>query len=586
MTKNQIKKLGFLVLLFVIFLIIFLPKKDNNSKIILISIDTVNPYYLGAYGNNNSPTPTIDKIAQEGVIFNRGYTPIPATIPAHISLFSGTHPADYKIFGNTYIHENVKNLPSIAHQFKKNGYVTASFTSSHLLSPYFFQEGFDTSSFPENDGMKKDSETTMLVNNWIKKNYQNDFFLFIHYFGVARFEEPQCSLQPETKNDIDDIKKIKYINALFCVDKEIEKIITTLKKLDVYKDATIIIVSDHGIPFNKNRYNMFQLKEENIKIPIIIKGPSIDSSTKTINQPISLLNVNYIINQIIKREVSRSKKKIDLNDIVTQQNIDLFFISNVDHLPYMKETEDSLSISLKERGYQHLDRAIISNNKKLTLKEHKKSLYNITDDPFEKNNLYSNEEQTEVINELSLKLNNFFQELSVYLANQFMIEQKNKERKALLEKLPKNFSSVEGLLDADERFTINDAYQVAQQWIEEHSSTYRQRGKEDLTKISAKEIEDGMYKFVLGFTSLCAGYGGMKENEICLGEEKEREIVVRTIYNYISSVVIDEVYDEASLLKEEEFVLKNSGFNFKEHHYDQHNTFINNNDNPPLLYSF
>src|ERR1700732_3062938 len=59
------------------------------SPIVLISIDTLRADHVGAYGYRKVPTPNIDALAADGVLFERAYSHVPLTLPAHTSILSG-----------------------------------------------------------------------------------------------------------------------------------------------------------------------------------------------------------------------------------------------------------------------------------------------------------------------------------------------------------------------------------------------------------------------------------------------------------------------------------------------------------------
>ena len=64
---------------------------------ILISIDTLRADHVGAYGYGKPTTPFLDSLAARGVLFERAYTPIPATLPAHLSMFTGLYPGEHAL---------------------------------------------------------------------------------------------------------------------------------------------------------------------------------------------------------------------------------------------------------------------------------------------------------------------------------------------------------------------------------------------------------------------------------------------------------------------------------------------------------
>src|SRR5437016_9827410 len=63
-----------------------------SPDIFLVTIDTLRADHVGCYGYKQIHTPNIDALAADGVRFERAYTPVPVTLPAHTTIFTGTYP--------------------------------------------------------------------------------------------------------------------------------------------------------------------------------------------------------------------------------------------------------------------------------------------------------------------------------------------------------------------------------------------------------------------------------------------------------------------------------------------------------------
>src|SRR5436190_13232777 len=61
-------------------------------NVVLVSIDTCRPDYLGAYAAGRDTTPNLDAVAREGVVFREASTTNPLTLPAHTSMLTGVGP--------------------------------------------------------------------------------------------------------------------------------------------------------------------------------------------------------------------------------------------------------------------------------------------------------------------------------------------------------------------------------------------------------------------------------------------------------------------------------------------------------------
>ena len=64
----------------------------STPNVIVITIDTLRADHLGCYGYKQIHTPNLDALAAGGVRFERAYTPVPVTLPAHSAIFTGTYP--------------------------------------------------------------------------------------------------------------------------------------------------------------------------------------------------------------------------------------------------------------------------------------------------------------------------------------------------------------------------------------------------------------------------------------------------------------------------------------------------------------
>lgn len=74
---------------------------SKQKQVILIMTDTQRTDMLGCYGNPGIKTPALDKLASEGIRFDRAYTCQPVCGPARSALFTGTYPHSNGSWGNS-----------------------------------------------------------------------------------------------------------------------------------------------------------------------------------------------------------------------------------------------------------------------------------------------------------------------------------------------------------------------------------------------------------------------------------------------------------------------------------------------------
>ncbi|HEV8368272.1 MAG TPA: sulfatase [Pyrinomonadaceae bacterium] len=93
-------------------------------NVLFIVSDDLRPT-LGSYGNSIVKTPNLDKLALQGVRFDRAYAQYPLCNPSRSSLLTGKYPTQTSILDNEYyfraLHPELVSLPQ---HFKANGYAT------------------------------------------------------------------------------------------------------------------------------------------------------------------------------------------------------------------------------------------------------------------------------------------------------------------------------------------------------------------------------------------------------------------------------------------------------------------------------
>src|ERR1700704_5231664 len=96
-----------------------------QPNVVFITIDTLRVDHLGCYGYKQIHTPNIDALAADSVRFERAYTPVPVTLPAHTAIFTGTYPTlsgMHDFSGNKLS----PNQPTLATVLKQQGYATGA----------------------------------------------------------------------------------------------------------------------------------------------------------------------------------------------------------------------------------------------------------------------------------------------------------------------------------------------------------------------------------------------------------------------------------------------------------------------------
>ena len=98
--------------------------QTRRPNILFIPVDDLRPD-LGCYGNSIVKTPNIDKLASNGVVFNRAYCQQAVCTPSRTSLLTGLRPDSTQVWDlKKHFRDVLPDIVSLPQFFKNNGYHT------------------------------------------------------------------------------------------------------------------------------------------------------------------------------------------------------------------------------------------------------------------------------------------------------------------------------------------------------------------------------------------------------------------------------------------------------------------------------
>jgi len=129
----------------------------ERPHILLLVADQLSALFLRAYGHPVTKTPAIDRLAHEGVVFDRAYTASPLCAPARAVLMSGRLPSRTGAYDNGA--ELPASTPTFAHALRLQGYRTCLAGKMHFVGPdqlHGFEERLTTDIYPADFGWTPD----------------------------------------------------------------------------------------------------------------------------------------------------------------------------------------------------------------------------------------------------------------------------------------------------------------------------------------------------------------------------------------------------------------------------------------------
>lgn len=269
------------------------PTLARGTPIVLISIDTLRSDHLSIYGYTQGSTPAIDRLAREGVAFERAYSHVPLTLPSHASIFSGLLPPQHNVRDNMgYLYE-ASSHPSLTLYLKSKGYRTGGAISAFVLrGATGMSEGFDVYDDSIESrrgvglgGLQRDGQETLRqILPWLGQVAKEPFFLFLHLY------EPHT---PYTPPEAFAHLASPYDGEIAAADAVVAELIRELERLGVYEQALILLVSDHGegLGDHGESEHGVLLHREALQIPLVVKLPHAERAGQREARAVQLIDL-------------------------------------------------------------------------------------------------------------------------------------------------------------------------------------------------------------------------------------------------------------------------------------------------------
>ena len=259
------------------------PATRVRPNILLITLDTTRADHLGAYGNRDAQTPTLDRLASDGVLFERVVSSAPITLPAHVSLLSGHYPFAHGVRnnGNFRVDDAVATLPSWLHD---RGYRTAAFVSAFVLdSRSGLSRGFDVyddhldtagGRASDVDVERRGDRTARAAQDWLAEHFRSPsdarppFFVWVHLY------DPHDPYTPPPPFD-ERFRGRPYDGEIAFDDAVVGSILDQLDGLGARSSTIVAVVGDHGESLGEHdetTHAMF-VYESALRVPMILRWP-------------------------------------------------------------------------------------------------------------------------------------------------------------------------------------------------------------------------------------------------------------------------------------------------------------------------
>lgn len=251
-------------------------RQTKKTNVLWLYIEDMNPF-LSCYGSKLVETPNMDRLAENGVLFERAYVTTPVCSPCRSTIITGAmattvgahnHNSSYPS-APIYLPENIKTIPEL---FRQEGYYTFNCGKTHYNFKHNLAELY---SKPESN-----------LTPWRSREEGQPFFGQIqiaggkYVFNRKNFDKREFRLDPKKAAQTlppyypQDPILIKHwaehYDAVKMTDDYVGRIMAELAKDGLVEDTIVFCFSDHGCYMPRHKQFCY---EGGLHVPLIISWP-------------------------------------------------------------------------------------------------------------------------------------------------------------------------------------------------------------------------------------------------------------------------------------------------------------------------
>jgi arylsulfatase A-like enzyme len=317
--------------------------RPNSPNVLLITLDTLRADHLSSYGYPRKTTPNIDRLAEEGVLFENAFAGASWTLPSHATIMTGQPVHVHRAGGQPLD----SRFPTLAEYFSARGYATAAFIANEfycssrtgldrgfaLYDDYYaniidmawrtFYGRLVLSELPllgyyNIPGRRLAADVNAKFFDWLDEERKEPFFVFLNYFDVhdpyiAPVDSPRAFSTYSTRGrlinsllfprDFTGGRVLSaeerqaaiagYDGSLAYLDAQLGFLFERLKAMGLLDNTLVIITSDHGESFgNHGLYGHGNSLYTNLlHVPLIFRYPKKVPARTRVTEAVSLQSI-------------------------------------------------------------------------------------------------------------------------------------------------------------------------------------------------------------------------------------------------------------------------------------------------------
>ncbi len=276
-----------------------------NANVLLIVLDAARAEQFGAYGYGRATTPEIDRLAAEGLVFERAYTPAVYTLGAMSSVWTSQYP-DRHHAEVSYADRLPADRLTLAEVLSARGIHTVGFVANPMAGAAFgFERGFLEYKevftwYPE---LGSRAEVfARIVPPWLAKHREGRFFAYLHvrepHFpydppppfpsrfgpdspltveqrrGRGWYQAINAEKARPTPDEVAHLVRLYDANLAYA-DQQVGILRRALEANGLWDRTVVIVTADHGEQLYEKGYisHSAQVYEQSTRVPLVLRIP-------------------------------------------------------------------------------------------------------------------------------------------------------------------------------------------------------------------------------------------------------------------------------------------------------------------------
>jgi len=263
-------------------------QSSRPVNILFAIADDWGPHHAGAYGDPAVKTPTFDRIAREGVLFNNAFCTTPSCTPSRSAILSGQYPWRldsganlYAVFGNRFTtYPELLKMTGYQLGVSGKGWGPGSVErrGRQLIGPRY-------EDFP---AFLKSRDTAKPFCYWLGSG--DPHRAFVLGSGAAGGVELSKIRVPGYFPDNETVRgdMADYYFAVQRFDTLVGEALAALEAAGELDNTLVVMTSDHGMPFPRAKSNLY---DAGMRVPLAIRWPAHGKAGRTVEDFVNLADM-------------------------------------------------------------------------------------------------------------------------------------------------------------------------------------------------------------------------------------------------------------------------------------------------------